>query len=219
MESQFETPTPQSEQSHLTDEQFADLLLGSTPSAVQTHLSLCTQCAEEAERVSGAIGSFEQQTRLWAERRAAAHPVLASGRQSSFGWIHLPAGPQAWTAAVLTVALAAGIGVTARNHRAAVASSDAAQPFSAQPFSGQTAAVQSTAAAYSPATQSALAQPMLAQAEPAPHVSPARLKADNDLLSAIDGELRADESTPASTYGLTVSAHGVRTRADGMIDE
>jgi hypothetical protein len=215
MESQFETQTPQSEQSHLTDEQFADLLLGSTLSAVQTHLSICTQCAEEAERVSGAIGSFEQQTRLWAERRAAAHPVLASGRQSAFGWIHLPAGPQAWTAAVLTVALAAGIGVTARNRRAAVASTDAAQPFSAQ-----TAAVQSTAAAYSPTAQSAVAQPMLAQAEPDPHVSPARLKADNDLLSAIDGELRADESTPASTYGLTVSAHGVRTRAaDGMIDE
>jgi hypothetical protein len=209
MATKFENTQP-----HLTDEQFADLLLGSTPSAVQTHLSMCTSCAEEAERVSGAIGSFEQQTRLWAERRVASHPVLTSGRQLAFAWLHLPAGPQAWAVAALTVALAAGISITARNHRVPVASTGAAQFFSVE-----SAAVQAPAT-HSWASQTAQAQPMLAQAEPAAPVSPARLKADNDLLLAIDGELRADDSSSASAYGLTVSAHGVRAKAsDGMINE
>jgi hypothetical protein len=219
MENQFATPTPQAEQSHLSDEQFADLLLGSTPSAVQAHVRVCTQCADEAERVSGAIGSFEQQTRRWAERRTATQPVLASDRQLAFAWLHLPATPQAWTAAALTVVLAAGISVAGHNHRSAVVPTGVDQTFPAQSLSVQTASVP-VPAAQVPAVPAAIDQPTIAQAEPAPHVLPARLKADNDLLSAIDGELRADESSSASAYGLTVSAHRVRAKAsDGMINE
>jgi hypothetical protein len=158
---------------HLTDEQFADLLLGSNPAAVQAHLKACSACAEEADRVAGAIGSFEQQTRLWAERRAAATPVLTSAPSRAFPWLHRP---QAWTGAALTLALAAGFGVAARNHHASESST-------------QNAKVQAT-----------------------PRVTPSTLKADNALLYAIDGELRADESTPAIAYGLNTPSHGVHTR-------
>jgi hypothetical protein len=128
--------------------------------------------------VSRAIGSFEQQSRLWAERRAASRPLLATQPQPVFPWLHRP---QAWTAAALAIALAAGVGVSARNHHAPVV------------------------------------QTQVAATQPAPEVSPATLKADNDLLSAIDGELRADESTPATMYGLTVTSRGVRTRAPKRI--
>jgi hypothetical protein len=165
---------------HLSDEQFADLLLGTSPSAVRSHLKACSECADEADRVAGAIGSFSQQSRLWAERRAATQPPILA-RKPAFEWLHRP---QAWTAAALTMALAAGFGVAARNHRAPAAP----------------------------------AQPSRVQAAPA--VTPSTLQADNDLLSAIDGELRADESTPAIAYGLNTSAHGVRNRpAKRMIRE
>jgi hypothetical protein len=40
----------------------------------------------------------------------------------------------------------------------------------------------------------------------------ASLKADNALLTAIDGELRAEETTPASLYGLEASSYGVSTK-------
>jgi hypothetical protein len=198
------------EQSHLTDEQFADLLLGTNPSAVQAHLKACKQCAEEAERVSSAIGSFEQHSRLWAERRAAARPALAPKRPPAFEWLYRP---QAWTAAALAIALAVGATINARNHRAA----------SALANESQTAAVQ-TPAPQAPSVQAPVAQPTvvqstIAQAEPAPRVSPATLKADNDLLSAIDGELSAGESTPASAYGLSVAVKGVRTKSNGTINE
>jgi hypothetical protein len=166
---------------HLTDEQFTDLLLGTSPSAVQAHLKACSACAEEAERVSGAIGSFEQHSRIWAERRAAMPPIMAPVRPPVFEWLHRP---QAWTAAALAIALAVGVGVSARNHHVPVAPAQ------------------------------------VATAQPAPAVSPATLKADNELLSAIDGELRADESTPASAYGLSTAAHESRNRpAKRMIDE
>jgi hypothetical protein len=176
MENYFEAqPT------HLTDEQFADLLLGANPSSVQAHLKACPQCAEEADRVSGAIGSFAQQTRLWAERRAASQPILAPQRQPVFEWLHRPG---AWTAAALAIAVAAGIGVSIRHQ----------QP--AQP------------------------QVAIAHTQPAsPQLTPATIKADNELLSAIDGELRADESTSASTYGLDVNARSAKARASKRISD
>ncbi len=167
--------------SHLTDEQFADLLLGANPSSVQAHLKACPQCAEEAERISGAIGSFAQQTRLWAERRAASHPILAPQRQPVFEWLHRPG---AWTAAVLAIAVAAGVGVSLRHQ------------------------------------QSAHPQVAIAHTQPAsPQLSPATIKADNELLSAIDGELRADESTSASAYGLDVNARSAKARASKRISD
>ena len=159
---------------HLTDEQFTDLLLGTSPSPVQAHLKACPQCAAEAASVSGAIGSFAQQTRLWAERRAASQPVLVPQRQPVFEWLHRP---RAWTAAALAIALAAGIGVSVRNNHA-----------SSEP------------------RQAVISQPAV------PQVSPATIKADNELLSAIDGELRADESTSASAYGLDVNSHSTHNR-------
>jgi hypothetical protein len=156
---------------HLTDEQFAELLLGANPAAVQAHLKSCSACADEADRVAGAIGNFEQQSRLWAERRASGTPTLASAPAPAFAWLRRP---QAWTAAALAIALAAGFGVAARNHHAPVTSTQ------------------------------------VANVQPSPAVSPSTLKADNELLSAIDGELRADESTPAIAYGLNTATHGVR---------
>jgi hypothetical protein len=173
----------QSHLTHLTDAQFSDLLLGANPPAVRAHLDACPQCSVEAEQVSLAIGSFEQQSRLWAERRTASRPLLVSNRQPAFSWLHRP---QAWTAAALAITLAAGIGVAVRNdisiHK------DHPQPAE-----------------------------QLATARPAPAVSPATLKADNALLSAIDGELRADESTPAALYGLTATSRSTRARAPKRI--
>jgi hypothetical protein len=174
----------QSHLTHLTDAQFSDLLLGANPPAVRAHLEACSQCSAEADRVSLAIGSFEQQSRLWAERRAASQPFIAPHRQPVFPWLYRP---QAWTAAALAIALAAGIGVAVRND------------ISAHKDHRQAA------------------QQQLATAQPAPVVSPATLKADNALLSAIDGELRADDSTPVALYGLTATSRSARARAPKRI--
>ena len=167
---------------HLTDEQFTDLLLGTSPAAVTAHLSACPQCAQEAQRVSGAIGSFAQQSRLWAERRAASLPVRGCESRPAFPWLHIPTNQQAWTAAGLAVALALGIGISLRV--------DHVRPVERQ---------------------------VAAKLQPAAAVSPTILKSDNALLTAIDGELRADESATSGMYGLSGSSHGVRSRSPKRI--
>jgi hypothetical protein len=95
---------------HLTDEQFTELLLGATSPSISAHLKVCKQCSEEAERVSGAIGSFEQQSRLWAERETAARPRIEA-RRPAYAWLSpawLSSGP-AWAAAAAAVALVFGL--------------------------------------------------------------------------------------------------------------
>jgi len=91
---------------HLDDEQFTDLLLGATSPSISAHLKVCAQCQEEADRVSSAIGSFEQQSRLWAEREAATHPRIAA-RRPAYAWLLNPA--PAWAAAAVVIALIFGL--------------------------------------------------------------------------------------------------------------
>lgn len=157
--------------SHLTDSEFTDLLLGSIPASVTAHLEACAECAQEARSVSGAILSFERQSRAWAEYRAAGQTSLvAPGRRSST-WLGLPVTGLAWQAAAALTLICAGVVGYQVQHRndapAAVATVSSSRSI-------------------------------------APQVSPATLKADNDLLSAISGELQA-EVTPPSVYGLDVS--------------
>jgi anti-sigma factor RsiW len=167
------------QQHHLTDEQFTELLLGTHSPSVRAHLAACRHCSQEAERVSGAIGSFQQKSHLWAEHRAArSRLVRASDCQPVFPWLQRP---QAWTAAALAILLGAGIGVSWHADHA-----------------------------------KRLPEPV-AIATPAAAVSPSTLKADNDLLSAIDGELSAEDSTAAGAYGLNTSARAVRTRSPKRI--
>ena len=177
---------------HLSDEQFTELLLGSRPSWVQAHLSECAACREEAERVSGAIGDFSTQSRMWAERRAAARPVHVVERKPALAWL---VRPQAWAGAALTIALATGIGVSIHMDRARTV----------QPAVTSAQADSKKAQAGATTTQAEATIPA------------ATLKADNELLTAIDGELRADESTPASLYGLDASTHGGRTKSTKRI--
>jgi hypothetical protein len=90
---------------HLTDEQFTELLLGGTSRSVSEHLKVCSQCSEEAERVSVAIGSFEQQSRLWAERETATHTRIRA-RRSAYSWL----GPApAWAAAAAATVIVFGL--------------------------------------------------------------------------------------------------------------
>jgi hypothetical protein len=158
---------------HLTDEEFAGLLFKCAGPSVAEHLASCAVCAAEADRVSGAIGSFSQQSRLWAERRAASRPMQDYARPTVYSWLRIPRAAMACAAAALVIAAGAGIDLTHRGERAV--------------------AVQS-----------------VASSEPNPAITPATLKADNELLSAINGEL--DTAPSASAYGLAVSRHSSRTR-------
>ena len=187
---------------HLSDEQFAELLMGGSPARVQAHLAECAECRAEAERVGGAIGDFSEQSRLWAEQWAAARALRTAAqtprtaeRESVMAWLMRPQvwlmRPQAWAGAALTIALATGIGVSIHKEHARTE-----QPAATMAQADSTKAEAGTTTAQAEAT-----------------IPAATLKADNELLTAIDGELRADESTPASLYGLDASTSGTGTKA------
>ena len=180
---------------HLTDEQFTDLLMGTRPSWVQTHLMECAECREEAERVSGAIGDFAEQSRLWAEQRVAARPVRVVEREPALAWLlH----PQVWVAGAMAAALAVGIGMTLHTDRA--------RPVQQAMVTAQSNAVKTQAQAVTKV------QTVATTVQAEVKVPRAKLKADNALLTAIDGELRADESTPESLYGLVATSYGTTTK-------
>ena len=149
---------------HLTDAEFTDLLLGSMAPAVSEHLEACAACAEEARRVSGAIGTFEAETRLWAERHAATMPALVV--PSQLDWVRRPAAITTWAAMTAALVLWASLGVRHLQQPAQAPVAVASTEDSAAPLSDAT------------------------------------LKADNDLLAAIDGQLQASAAPPASLYGL-----------------
>jgi hypothetical protein len=195
MESGYEREV-KNEEVHLTDEQFTELLMGAGVASVQAHLKACAQCREEAERVSGAVGDFAEQSLLWAERRVAELPVRETEREPTWAWLLRP---QAWAIGAMATALAIGIGVTL--HR------EQARPVQHAIVTVQRDATKTQAQAETKAPAAATK----AQAEA--KVSRASLKADNALLSAINGELRADESTPASLYGLEAGSNGSGLKA------
>jgi hypothetical protein len=94
---------------HITDGQLTDLMLGSASNEVKAHLKSCATCADEAAQFSFAVGSFEQESRIWAERQAATTPAVRPESQSSAGWLHIPA---AWGAAAVAIAIGITLGVT-----------------------------------------------------------------------------------------------------------
>lgn len=108
---------------HLSDEHFAGLLFGSASSEVRAHLEECAQCALEAERVGTAIGSFESDSRLWAERHAATTPVVYPARQPIPAWLQVPT---AWAVAAVAMVIATTVGLPRMGYRSAPAASNAA---------------------------------------------------------------------------------------------
>jgi hypothetical protein len=177
-------PEPGLSSAHLTDAEFTDILLGAAPPSVSAHLAVCPACAEEAKLFSNAVVSFEQQSRLWAERRASTHSRQASAPSRFTPWLPNPA---AWSTAVAALVVAVVLGLTHKAHPTAVLPQPDRQP----------AAV--------------------AAAQPAPELPAAKIKEDNQLLSAIDGELSASDAQLTTTYGLTADSAAGRSRTSRRI--
>jgi len=65
--------------SHLSEEQMTECLMGAQSSAkVSVHLSHCSICKEELERLGAAVGSFNAVTLAWGESRAWMNLVEGS---------------------------------------------------------------------------------------------------------------------------------------------
>ena len=77
----------------------------------------------------------------------------------------------------------------------------------------QQAAVTAQPDAHTTQAETAKVQPAAVKVQAEAKITHSTLKADNALLTAIDGELRADESTPASLYGLEATSYATSTKS------
>jgi hypothetical protein len=60
---------------HLTEEEFADYLIGLSTATVRTHLLECGACRDEMESFGASLASFNQSSLAWSREQAAAHPI------------------------------------------------------------------------------------------------------------------------------------------------
>lgn len=99
---------------HLTEEEFADAMLGEPVSAAAAlHLQECATCRREVDGFSTAVGDFRQASRAWSELRSDGMPALRpeAARTTSGAGGFAPA--YAWAAAGL---LAVGVTVPVVEH-------------------------------------------------------------------------------------------------------
>ena len=113
---------------HLTQDEFADCLLGTADPAVQAHAAACDTCRQEMESFGASMLAFNQASLAWGREHAAATD-LAPGRRrvSASRAVFWPMGLAA--AAALFFAVALPIAMTHARHDAAqIAASTAPAP-------------------------------------------------------------------------------------------
>ncbi len=100
---------------HLTDDQFAELLAGTSPDVrVEFHLRRCEPCREELAAVLGFVAEFNTTSLEWAKREAPRRVPMPSRWAVRLGW------RPAWSAGLVAAAAAAvfAIGMYVPQHAA-----------------------------------------------------------------------------------------------------
>ena len=168
---------------HLTEEQFADYVLGLSTEAMDLHIEQCAACRAEVLAVQDSIGTFASAGRAWSEAQPA-QPAHNFRRRALLIQMRPVAGFAAAAALVF--------GVTFSTHRNAPVETQRATVTTSAP------AVHTEDPVAVPAAQAAVAsdlQPEQIQqaVQPAPAVhhtsTPAELAQDNAMMAAIDAEI------------------------------
>ena len=76
---------------HLSEEEFTERLLGMGSSKAEAHLAECGACREEMARVGAALGMYREAAVEWSERRPVGERLSArmagKGRKSANAWM------------------------------------------------------------------------------------------------------------------------------------
>ena len=192
-------PTPNSTEAvvHLSEDEIDDQLIGDLAAAPAAHLDACALCTHRVAQAKDPIASFQSLTLAWSERRSATLPVPNRSTNRPL-WQRRAA----WVTACS--ALAIGIAFTNVGRQASL--TPGLHVAQVQPAVPQATAVVS-AAAVAPATSDTAASP----AE--------QISADNQMLQAIDAEIRTVPNSSA-TLGLDpVSDHSNRPLATTSLQD
>ena len=160
---------------HLTEEEFADYLIGLSTPTVRTHLLECGACRDEMEGFGASLASFNQTSLAWSREQAAAHPIhiepQSAGSSRTGRRVWQSGWAASFAAAVLVFAVALPMVLTYGHGKFVDTASNSPAP----------------AAVTTPAVQP--------QQEDA-----AVIADDNQMMTAIDAEISQPEVSPVESF-------------------
>jgi hypothetical protein len=181
-------PVDELRDTHLTEDQIDDALIGDLNAASAAHLKACANCSARLAAAEMPLASFKSVSLAWSERHSATMPAVTPLRPRMGARGRL----MAWSAA-LSVMIAAGVAVPVLLHQDhPPAAGDHAQALQS-PAAVQTATVgaSGTDGPTDDAAASNETKP------PKEVVSRDNISQDNAMLRDIDRELDASAATPA----------------------
>ena len=188
-------------ETHLSEEQLDDVLMGDPGLEATTHLLECAACKERIAALEVSIASFAAVSLAWSERRSVTTPPPAMVAMGS-AWPRR----MSW-ALVSTCLLLIGFAIPmARHEEHENQTMVANEPREAAPSKGsapeQLAVIQASGA-----------QVRVAVVTTADHSADAQIARDNRMLRAIDRELDASMQSPSDAFGAM--AVGGRPKGHG----
>ncbi|MBS1815093.1 MAG: hypothetical protein JSS87_09495 [Acidobacteria bacterium] len=171
---------------HLTEDQFADYVLGLSTEAMDIHIQQCAACRAEVLAVQDSIGAFASAGRAWSEAQPPS-PTHNFRRRALLIQMRPVAGFAAAAAIVFGVTFSTHHNAQVEPQRATIPTTTPAA-HTLEPASEPTA--QASLAAFAPEAQpdqmEQIVQPASATHRPA---TPAELAQDNAMMAAIDAEI------------------------------
>jgi len=182
-------------ETHLSEEQLDDVLIGDPGVEATAHLADCATCKARVAALEGPIASFAAVSLAWSERQSATTSPRVVGAASS-AWPRRTS----WALAA-TCLLMIGFAIPMARHEErgtpAVASNEPRQTETAKANApGQLSATQ-----VSGSTNSGSEKVRVAVVMTAGHSADAQIARDNQMLQAIDRELDASVQSPSDAFG------------------
>jgi hypothetical protein len=110
---------PLAQQTHLTEDQLDDHLIGDLAAAPAAHLTACPYCTARVADAAGPLANFREVSLAWGERKSATSPI-PSPSSATGSW------ERRFSYALAGAAIAAGLGMLSSAHR--TESTPASQP-------------------------------------------------------------------------------------------
>ena len=122
-------------ETHLTDEQIDDYLIGDLSAGLEAHFAVCGMCQDRVAAMEGPIAVFKNVSLAWSERQSATLPVRPAGIQ-----LQTARSRRLLWAATATTAVAISVAIPLAHHgspKAAAQSAPQASTSPAQTYSAE----------------------------------------------------------------------------------
>ena len=182
-------------ETHLSEEQLDDVLIGDPGVEAAAHLKGCGVCQERVAALEGPIASFAAVSLAWSERQSATTSARVVGATGS-AWPRRMSWPLA-ASCLLVIGFAIPMARHEERGVPAVVANGPRQAEASQPVSLSAAKVSGSTTKVRVVVVATADRPVDAQ-----------IVRDNQMLRAIDRELDASVQSPSDAFGVVMAVGG-----------